>query len=282
MNWTLVDPGFFATLRIPLVAGRDFSETDGAGTQPVAIVSEGAAKRYWPDRDPVGQSLLFHAAAEPSAAPQRLVVIGVARDLNFSRRGGAPRLDIYVPLRQQSSQQITVLARHATGQSQAQAMAALVSSMDRNLPVLTAQTLEAQQTGPVDTQLRISAAITGSVGLVGVLLAGLGTYGVMAYLVARRTREIAIRIALGAHRADVVALVLRDGSQLVLGGSAIGVLLGLAVARWLSASQLSVPPPDVWILGTATLVVAIVGLSASLVPLFRAMRIDPHEALRAS
>ncbi len=152
--------------------------------------------------------------------------------------------------------------------------------MNRNLPVLTAQTLESQQTGPVVTQLRIAAIVAGSVGLVGLLLAAIGIYGVTAYAVTRRTREIGIRISLGATRSVVVGMVLRRAMALVIIGSAVGLLMGAGAGKLLSGARFGVPPPDAWMFAGAAGIFAIVGLAACYVPARRATRISAMEALR--
>ncbi len=152
--------------------------------------------------------------------------------------------------------------------------------MNPGLPVLTAQTLESQQSGPIETQLRIAAIVAGSLGLVGLLLAAIGIYGVTAYTVTRRTREIGIRLSLGANRATVVAMVLRQGMLLVGIGSAIGLLLGAGSAKLLSGPRFNVPWPDALLFIGVAALFAIVGLVACYVPARRATRIGAMEALR--
>jgi putative ABC transport system permease protein len=285
-NWTSIDPGYFATLRIPLVAGRDFSPVDRAGSEPVAIVAEAAARRFWPGKDAVGQFLLVHigqlnAATTPPGTPVR--VVGVARDLTFSSRASSQSATtpaIYVPFQQRYSSQLTILARTGGDRIIAGELRALVTSMDPNLPVLTAQRLETQQTGPAETQLRIGATVAGSVGLVGLLLAAIGIYGVTAYAVTQRTREIGIRLSLGAHRRVVVGMVLRQGMTLVAIGSAIGLILGAGAGRLLSGPPFQIPPPGVATFASAALVFAIVGLAACYAPVRRATRIRATDALR--
>jgi predicted permease len=277
MNWTLIDSGYFATLRIPLVAGRDFSDADRESTQPVAIVSEGAARRFWPGGDAIGKTILSPTPGGPS---KTLTVIGVARDLKYGARGAIGRLDLYVPRSQRFSRDVTLLVRTASAGSTAETLRALVASIDPNLPVLAAQTLASQQSGPVDTQLRVSATVAAGIGLIGVLLAAMGTYGVTAYVVTRRTREIAVRLSLGAMTRTVVALALRQGMTLVAVGAGIGCALGLAASQVLARSPLAVPPADVAVLSGAVLLALAVGLTACAVPVIRATRINPMEALR--
>lgn len=281
-NWTIVDSQYFATLRIRLVEGRDFRADDRAGGQLVAIVGEGMATRFWPGKSAVGQYVLLHTRSlnVPNPPGTRVLVVGVVGDLGYGRtRDGAP-LALYVPVQQRHPSTLSVLARTSGERRLAGDLRALITSMNRNLPVLTAQTLESQQTGPVVTQLRIAASVAGSVGLVGLLLATIGIYGVTAYAVTRRTREIGIRMSLGATRAAVVWMVLRRAMTLVIIGSSIGLLLAAGAGTLLSGARFGAPPPDAWMFAGAAGLFAAVGLAACYVPVRRATRINATEALR--
>jgi ABC-type antimicrobial peptide transport system permease subunit len=160
------------------------------------------------------------------------------------------------------------------------AIRALVATLDPNLPILAAHTLEERQTGPVVLQLRVAALVSGSVGLVGLLLASVGIYGVTAYSIGRRTREIGIRMTLGAQRGDVVWMVLRQGMSLVAIGAAIGLLIAAAGSRVLGRLLFGLPPLDPLTFGGATLLFAAIGLAACYLPIRRATHISPVEALR--
>jgi ABC-type antimicrobial peptide transport system permease subunit len=152
--------------------------------------------------------------------------------------------------------------------------------MDPNLPVLSALPLEDQQNGLFETQLRISAAITGSVGTIGLLLAAIGIYGVTAYTVTRRTREIGIRLSLGADRIAVIGLVLRQGMKLVAIGSVIGVAMAAGAGRLLSGMLFGIPPPDAPMLAGAAALFVAAGLLATYVPAHRATSVRAMDALR--
>jgi predicted permease len=281
-NWTLVESGYFATLRIPVVRGRDFTADDRENTQAVAILGESAARRLWPGKDAVGQTVFVHGlglgGAKPSPTP--LSVVGVVRDVNLQAFRGVPPLALYVPLYQRYVPALTILARRRTEQSLVGDLRALVTGLNPNLPVMTAQTLESQQNGPVETQLRIAATIAGSVGFVGLVLAAIGIYGVTSYAVTCRTREIGIRLSLGANRATVLGMVLRRGMTLVGIGSGIGLLLGAGAGKVLSGGRFGVPPPDALMFVGAATLFAVVGLVACYIPARRAVRIGPIEALR--
>ena len=290
--WNIVEPGYFATLRIPIVAGRDFNAADRAGTQPVAIVTESAASRLWPGHEAVGKSMLLQT--RPGASdqrPQALLVIGVANDLKSSsssgirdRRGPAtaedrPSLSMYLPFQQQYVRGVTIVARAAGSQRLIGEIRATVASMDPHLPIVSAQRLE-EPTGPVQLQLRVAGSVSGSLGLVGLLLAAIGIYGVTAYAVTCRTREIGIRVAMGAQRADIIRMVLRHGMSLVAIGAAIGLILAAATGRLLTRLLFGVPPLDPVIFSAAAALFAVVGLVACYLPARRATRIDPLTALR--
>jgi predicted permease len=281
-NWSVVEPEYFATLRIPIVAGREFTGDDTSRSQQVAIVSESTAKRLWPGRDALGRIVSWHAGG-PRSAPTNLVVVGVVKDLE-GRAGSLPPgprpMTLYVPFQQRYTPNVTILAR-ATGRAGvASPIASLIRSLDPDLPVLGARTLEEELMGPVDVQLRIAASVSGTVGLIGLLLAGIGVYGVTAYAVTRRTREIGVRLALGADRFAVVAMVLRQGMSLVAAGSAIGLALAAGASRLMTGALFGMPPLEALTAGGAVILFAIVGLAASYVPVRRASRIDATDALR--
>jgi putative ABC transport system permease protein len=281
-NWTPVEPGYFSTLRMSLVAGRDFGPDDRHGSAPVAIIGEMAARRFWPGEDAVGRVILINAST-PGAPATAHTVVGVVRDIvsrasgRVTRPTGEAPFALYVPLQQRFVPALSILVRRS-GRSLAGDLHVLVTSMDRNLPVLSAQTLESQQTGPAQAQLRISAVVAGSVGLVGLLLAAIGVYGVTAYTVARRTREIGIRLSLGASQLQVIGLVLRQGMRLVAIGSAVGLLLGTAAGVVLSA-RLNIPAPDTRLIVSVTGLFATIGLVACYIPARRATTIRAMQAL---
>jgi predicted permease len=280
-NWTIVDQDYFATLRIPLLAGRDFRDDDRLNARPVAILGESAARRFWPGADPIGRTLsVSRFTLTGIGQPAPMTVVGVVRDVRAGGPNQTAPLNIYVPLQQRPQTALTLMARTADGRSLVVDVRGIVNSMNPNLPVLDAQSLERQQDGPVETQLRIGAAVAGSVGVVGLLLAAIGIYGVTAYTVTQRTREIGIRLSLGADRITVMGMVLRQGMTLVAIGSAIGLLLGAGAGQILSGARFGTPPPSALMFAGAAVLFAIVGLAACYVPARRATRIGAMEALR--
>jgi predicted permease len=292
IDWNIVEPGYFATLRMAIVSGRDFGVGDRHGTQPVAIVSEGAARQFWPGQGAIGKYLLQPLPEPPakpgqqglprSAAPrtQSLLVIAVVRDAQFSSLiDGLSRPSVYVPFQQQYVSQVTVAVRATQGRRVADDLRALLTSMNPNLAIVTAGTLEDSLALGLTPQ-RIAASVAGSLGLLGVILASIGIYGVTAYTVARRTREIGVRIALGARPADIVRMVLREGVSLTLVGSAIGALLAAALSRVLAGFLFGIPSTDPVTFIGATALFTATALLACYVPVRRATRIDPTQALR--
>ena len=281
-----MEPGYFATLRIPLVAGRDFSATDLAGAQPVTIVGEGVARRFWPGQSAVGKYLAKQVYG-PDGRPngmRTLLVVGVARDVKTSSLvDGQAESYVYVPLQQQDTSRMTanmtIAARTTRGQRIADEIRAVVASMNPTLPIVTSQTLEEAAALGLTPQ-RVVASIAGSLGSIGVLLAAIGIYGVTAYAVTRRTREFGIRLALGAQRADIVGMVLRQGMRLAVIGAAIGLALSAAASHVLVVVLFGVSPMDPVIFGGATALFIAIGLAACYGPARRATKVDPVVALR--
>jgi predicted permease len=299
-TWRAVDRAYFATLRLPLLAGREFGPEDQSTGEPVAVVSETTARRLWPDRDAIGQLIVVHGQAAAGGAADALRpvrVIGVARD-EIPPNPDAPRtqirqrgregtvsvregdlLAIYVPLQQFPARQLIVLARGVEPTSIAPDLREIVRSLDADLPPVATQPLAAA-TGPIHLQLRVAAAVAGAVGLVGLLLTGIGIYGVTAYHVSQRTREIGIRVAIGASRGQLVRMVLRQGLALVGVGAIAGLMLALASGRLLMRMFAAVPALDVSSAAAAATLFGLVGFAACYVPVRRALRIEVVAALR--
>lgn len=275
VNWNAVNPGYFSTMGIPLLAGRDFDISDTMDSQPVAILSEKTAERLFPGQDAVGRYL----PASVGDAGANALVLGVVGNLKTLNGPPMSPLLLYRPLTQRFSPRLAIAVRTAKNQRVTGQIRALIVSMDRNIPILTAQTMDEAVDAAMSGE-RNAAAVTGALGIVGLLLASIGVYSVTAYAVVRRTREIGIRIALGAERRTVTRLVLREGMSLVGIGSAIGLFLAYVVARILPASPLDVPAPDAPIFAAAAMLFNVVGLISCWTPVRRATRIDAMSALR--
>ncbi|MGZ8711438.1 MAG: FtsX-like permease family protein, partial [Thermoanaerobaculia bacterium] len=276
-DWNVVEPGYFVTMRTPILRGRDFTTADRAGAPWVAIVNQRLANRLWPNQDPIGKTLVQDAAPDDQ---RTLTVIGIARDAKYRTLGEEPRLFIYVPLQQQYLPRTTIVARSTHGQRLAGELRALLATMNPNLPIVNSQTFEDHAAFGLLPQ-RIAASISGSLGVVGLLLAAIGIYGVTAYMVTSRTREIGIRLALGAQRADVIRLVLRQGMTLVLTGVIVGVALAAGASRFIQSLLFGVGPADPVAFVVATALFVIMGVGACWLPARRATAIEATEALRA-
>lgn len=277
----IVAPGYFTTLDIPLLAGRDFAATDrGASAQPVAIVSETTARRLWPDRDPrsvPGEWLLRSSGLETTTA---LVVVGVVGDVTVnSLVDGSRDLFVYLPAGQEYLARTTIVARAIDGHSLRPSMSRLVSELNPGLPILAVATLNDRIRAGHAPQ-RIVASLSSGLGLVGLLLCAMGIYGVTAYSVAIRTREIGVRLALGARLVDVVLLVLRHSMALVAVGVVAGFALAAGAGQLLRALLFGIPALDPISFGGAALLFGAVGFAACYVPLRRATRVTIVDVLR--
>jgi predicted permease len=284
-DWNIVEPGYFSTLKMTLVSGRDFTAADRAGTQPVAIIGAGAARRFFSGQDAVGKYVVqqpYSPPTKPPAPARRMLVVGVANDPTYGTLfDGMSDIHIYVPLQQQYLGKFTnLVVRSASGRSVSAEIRALVAATNPNVPVMAAQSAEDYTSLGLLPQ-RIAASVAGSLGIFGLVLAAIGINGVTASAVARRTREFGVRLALGATSRDIAGMVLRDGMRLAAAGSIVGLLLAAAAAQVLTSFLFGVAPIDPVAFAGAASLFAAVGLVACYVPARRATRVDPAITLRA-
>jgi predicted permease len=287
--WNIVDTRYFATLRIPIVAGRDFALADAAGAPPVVIVSEALARRFWPGQPAIGKPLRLQVfnARDQRAEPRVSTVVGVAGNIRSSSLiDGLAEPYVYLPLAQSDTVvgagmtvQMSIVARRRGEASLAAAMATIVQDFDQRLVLARTESLaDAIELGL--TPQRILATISGVMGLVAILLASMGIYGVTAYTVALRRREFAIRLALGAPRARIIQMVFRQGTWLVAVGLGAGLALAIGVGQVLSVFFYGLPASHVpTLLGTVALFLTI-GSAASIVPAGQAVREGWRRALQ--
>ena len=266
-------PGFLRGIGIPLLRGRDFTEQDSKTSPHVVIVNQTAADTYWPGRNPVGQRVRFFGENAP------VEVIGVARTANYQAVGEDPKPYLYFSGRQYYFP-TTVLFIRTSGEPDAILETARreVQAMDRNL-LLQAETVETTIRQSLWAQ-RLSAGLLAVFGMVALLLATIGIYGVVSYLVAQRTREFGIRMALGATAADVQLMLLGEGVRLVAGGVLAGMALSLIGARAVESMLFVVTSRDAVTFVLVPSILTLVAILACWIPARRATRIDPMVALR--
>jgi macrolide transport system ATP-binding/permease protein len=269
-----ISPNYFRTMEISL-RGRDFTERDNKDDSRVAIVNETFARRFLPARDAIGHRFNFSGPDKPYWE-----VIGVAADGKYNSLGEDPKAAFYRPLLRDYSRNATLVAR-TTGNSQS-ALAALRSELQRldpTLPLYNVQTLSEHMRVPL-FPFRMAATVLGGFGVLAIVLAAIGIYGVMSYVVAGRTREIGVRIALGAARRDVLLLIIRQGMTLAVIGLGIGFLIALGVAQLLAKILFGVSPVDPLTFAGVSLLLGLVAALACYIPARKATKVDPLLALR--
>lgn len=275
-DWNVVEPGYFRTLRLPIVLGRDFEERDTRGAQPVAIINEALARRVWPGQNPLGRQM----EQQGRDGPIMLTVVGVTSNAKLVSLNEEAAPFVYVPLAQQYMDSVRLLARTREGRTVIPEIRGILREMNPYLPITEAMPLS-QITALGVIPQRIASVVAGSLGVVGLLLAALGIYGVTAYAVSRRTREIGIRMALGADSGMVMRLVVRQSLALAGFGVAAGVLLAGIGSRFLESLLFGVRALDPVTFAGACGLFVMMTMAASFVPARRAMRVNPVEALRA-
>ena len=271
-NYDTVGPHYFQTMRIPLVEGRDVDERDREGAQRVVVINETMARRYWPRGDALGGRL--------KVASDWLEIVGVAKDVKNRSLSEPPQAFFYLPLLQDYRSNMILVARTALEpETMLHAVEGAVAGLDPEMPVFDADTLQ-KHVGESLFRQRMAATLLSLFGLLAVSLAAVGLYGVMAYTVSRRTRELGIRIAVGASRREVLKLIL--GEALFLSTIAIigGLIVALIVTRFLVQLLYGVGPADPITFAVIALVLLGVALGASYVPARRAIKLDPMMALR--
>jgi predicted permease len=267
-----VGPNYFRTMRTPIIAGREFTAQDGDKVQPVAIVNQEFCDRYWPREDPLGKRIQVWGEWH--------TVVGVARNGKYRRLIYAPQPAVFLPLFQDYMDPVIIHAR-VSGNPQAYAAAVerTIHDLNADLPVFGVTSLKSSmQMGSIFE--RIAGTFAGAFGLLALILAAVGIYGVIAYTTRQRTHEIAIRMALGAQRANVFRLVLGQGLLLTAAGLAVGIAASLALTRYLQSVLYGVTATDVLTYAAVASLLSLVSLVACYIPARRATKIDPMVALR--
>ena len=272
-----VGPGYFATLGTPLVAGREFTKRDVEGAPLVGLINEAAARSFFPHQNPIGKHFGFGGRRGIAD----IEIVGIVKDdKSAGLKRPAPRF-VYAPVAQTKS--VTHLTVYVQTTNDPDRLASLLRQVvkreDANLPVFDMETMEAQENQFLFAE-RLIAALSSAFGFLATLLAAIGLYGVMAFLVARRTREIGIRMALGADRAEVVQMVMREVGWMVAIGIVFGLPASLALGRLIESQLFGLPAYDPLTLALATAALTAASLAAGYIPALRATRVDPVVALR--
>jgi len=268
----VVTPGYLATMGIPLLQGRDINDQDTSAAPRIVLINETMARYFFRNQDPIGKRL--------RASGQDVEVVGLIRDTKYRNLRQPAPSTMFQPLAQEPSLEMTLHVRAAVDAGQITAgVRRELSSIGADLPVFNVRTIAEQREMSL-LQERMLATLSGFFGAVALVLASIGLYGVMAQSVIRRTREIGIRMALGAERADVLRMVLRETSALAVIGVILGLAAALAATRWVSSLLFGITPMDLPTIAGATLLLTAVALTAGYLPARRAALVDPVIALR--
>jgi predicted permease len=280
----LISPGFLRTMRIPVIRGRDFSNADAAGRASAALISDSLARRFWPNEDPIGKHLTI--TFSPSISRE---VVGIVGNVKLDSLDETRPVDmIYVPLGQITvspgetwrSFGLTLTVRTDSDPHNAiSAVTGAIHQIAPDVPVLEVMSMDdviAQSMSPQ----RFNLLLLGSFAVLALVLAAVGIYSVLSYTVRRRTREIGIRMALGALHSDVLLLVIKDGLKPILLGVGIGLAAALALSRVVASLVFGVGATDPLTFSAVALLLVLVGVFAIIFPAYRATRIEPVRTLR--
>jgi len=272
-----VSPGYFRTLGIPLLSGRDFTEQDKMDSRLVVILSNSTSKKLFPNENPIGHQILF-GTENGNGLPAD--VIGVVGDVRSQELSKSNDVEFYRPWPQRSAPFLNVLVRSATKpEATAGIVRSVLNKVDNGLPILQPNTLGAIVSQSLGQQ-RLTMTLLGVFAGIALLLAVVGIYGAVAYTVEQRTGEIGVRMALGAQTIDVLRLVVRQGMNPVILGLIIGLAGTFAVGHLIATQLYQISPHDPFLLGAATIGLAISALLACVIPARRATMVDPIQALR--
>jgi predicted permease len=273
---TEIGPDYFRVMGTRLVAGREFGPADSLGAPRVAIVSQRMADAFWPGQSALGRVIRF---GDESGEP--ITVVGVAADAKYRNLTETTQSHAYLPLEQDVPRTMTyIIATGADPLAAAPSVRSTIAAADPDLPIAAIRTYEELIAGRALLLNAVAARVTAFMGLLALTLALIGLYGVVAYRVAQRRRELGIRIALGATRANVIRLMLRDGLRLSTWGIAAGIVAALFITRLARALLFGVSPNDPIVLASVIALLAGVTLLASWIPARRAGRVDPVGVLR--
>jgi putative ABC transport system permease protein len=271
----VVSPGFFRTMQIPFVEGRDFDDRDQVKSQQVVIINQKMAEMLWPGESAVGKRIFIGTdSREPNE------VVGVVKTGRYRNLAEDPKPYFYYPMTQRRpARMMLVMRTNVDARGLVGAIRKEVQNVDRSVPVSAVRTMDEHMTYALWAP-NMAASLSLAFGVVAILLSAVGLYSVMAYVVSQRTREVGIRMALGANRADVLKMIAAQGMRLAVIGVVIGLLLSLAMARALSSLLIGISGYDVTTFVVVSSLLVLVALIACYLPARRATKIDPLVALR--
>jgi putative ABC transport system permease protein len=274
IDWRIVSPGYFKTMGVPLLGGRDFTDADGPAAQPVTIISRATARKFWGDADPIGHTL--RRSADPRIAFTIVGVVGDVRGTVLTQE--SPTL--YYPMASRVAPLMDVVLRtYGPPESLLPGIRQKVHELDAELALANVRTMD-QWLSNSAAQPRLNAMLLGVFASVALLIASIGIYGVLAYSVSQRTSELGVRLALGASPRGVLRLIVGEGMKVALIGIGAGLLGGLALGRGVSSLVFGVPVRDPATFTGVAVALAIVALAACVIPALRASHVDPMVALR--
>jgi predicted permease len=267
---------FFSTFKIPIITGRGFDDTDTETSRKVAVVNQELVKRFFPNTNPIGKT--FTGGHDD---PQRFEIIGICKDAKYDNLRLSPPPTFYNLYRQQEGVEFMTFAVHTRMSPEAiiPSLRRAVASIDKNVPLLDIRT-QNEQIEDTTRQERIFASLTSGFGILALILACIGIYGIMAYTVAQRTNEIGIRMALGAQSGRILRTILREASWMAVVGVIVGLVAAVAMARLITSMLFGLKPYDPMTLAGASLLLVLIAIAASWVPAWRAAHVDPIKALR--
>ena len=276
IDMALVGPDYFETMGIPVLRGRSFTNSDDAGAPPVVMINQQMADRFWPHQNPIGQ---FINLMGPRDSRTRAEIVGIVKTGKYQSLGEDPKSYFYRPLLQEYQPGVQLLVRTTGDTPIVDALRREVRALDSRMALIGIATLEQHMQLPL-FPARAAGLLLGLFGVLALTLAVVGLYGVMSYSVSQRTREIGIRMALGARRSDVLRLILGQGLRLTLTGLAIGVGCSLALTWVLRSVLYGISPTDPLSFLAVAFVLTMVALTATYMPARWATRVDPMTALR--
>jgi putative ABC transport system permease protein len=276
----IVAPGYFKTMGIPLLEGREFAPTDTSTSPDVVVVNQAFARKYFPNEDPVGKRMKPDVSDSDAPGTPVREIVGVVGSVKTRSLSQEAKPEYFLPYQQALITTLSMVLRtQAAPESEVGAARETVRSMDASLPLYGVESMD-QYVGASVAQPRFSMLLLAIFAGLALALTAVGIYGVMAYAVSQRTHEIGIRLALGAQQGDVMRLVLGYGVKLALAGVAVGIAAALALTRLLSSALYAVSPHDPLTFVAVALALMLVALAACYIPARRAMRVDPMIALR--